>query len=112
MQTVYNPCVSTAQASRSALFPRSFSKTYPQAVRGEGVWLFDSAGKKYLDFCGSAVVNFIGHGVKEVGGAMAGQARQLQIFHRPQITTEIGGQIAPEGGAFAGGNFSVGGGFV
>src|SRR5437868_10246574 len=108
MQTVYNPCVSTAQASRSALFPRSFSKTYPQAVRGEGVWLFDSAGKKYLDFCGSAVVNFIGHGVKEVGDAMAEQARKLEFVHGSQFTTEVGEQFAREVLDFAGENFRGG----
>jgi adenosylmethionine-8-amino-7-oxononanoate aminotransferase len=105
---VYNPCVSTAQPSRSALFPRSFSKTYPQAVRGEGVWLFDAAGKKYLDFCGSAVVNFIGHGVKEVGDAMAAQAAQLEFVHGSHFVTEVAEQFAREVLDFAGENFRGG----
>lgn len=30
----------------SALFPRSFRKAYPQAVRGEGCYIFTAAGKK------------------------------------------------------------------
>src|SRR3954468_15684580 len=108
MQAVYNRCVSTAQASRSALFPRSFSKTYPQAVRGEGVWLFDTAGKKYLDFCGSAVVNFIGHGVKEVAEAMATQAAKLEFVHGSQFHTEVAEEFAREVLDFAGESFRGG----
>jgi len=107
-QGVYNPCVSTAQASRSALFPRSFAKAYPEAVRGEGVWLFDTSGKKFLDFCGSAVVNFIGHGVKEVADAMAAQAAQLEFVHGSQFVTEVAEQFAREVLGFAGENFRGG----
>ena len=55
---------------------RSFRKTFPPAVRGEGVYLWDAHGKQYLDFSGSAAVNFIGHGVTEIGSAMAEQARE------------------------------------
>jgi len=108
VKAVYNPCVSTAQPSRSALFPRSFTKAYPQAVRGEGVWLYDAAGKKYLDFCGSAVVNFIGHGVKEVAGAMASQAANLEYVHGSQFVTDVAEQFAREVLDFAGENFRGG----
>src|SRR5213075_463582 len=105
MQTVYNPCVSTPQPSRSALFPRSFSKRYPQAVRGEGVWLFDAAGKKYLDLCGSAVVNLVGHGVTEGSDAMAAQAALLEFVHGSQFVTDLAAQVAREVLVFAGENF-------
>lgn len=100
--------MSTAQASRSALFPRSFTKAYPQAVRGEGVWLYDATGKKYLDFCGSAVVNFIGHGVKQVADAMAEQASKLEYVHGSQFVTEVAEQFAREVLDFAGDNFRGG----
>jgi adenosylmethionine-8-amino-7-oxononanoate aminotransferase len=100
--------VSTPQPSRSALFPRSFSKNYPKAVRGEGVWLYDAAGKKYLDFCGSAVVNFIGHGVKEVGEAMAAQVAKVEFVHGSQFVTEVAEEFAREVLDFAGENFRGG----
>jgi adenosylmethionine-8-amino-7-oxononanoate aminotransferase len=100
--------VSSPQASRSALFPRSFSKAYPHAVRGEGVWLYDAGGKKYLDLCGSAVVNFIGHGVKEVADAMAEQAAKLEFVHGTQFVTEVAEQFAHEVLDFAGENFRSG----
>src|SRR5208283_2449142 len=51
--------VNVAPLSRSAVLHRSLNKTYPVAVRGEGVWLFDSEGHKILDFASAAVVNFI-----------------------------------------------------
>src|SRR5689334_19370311 len=96
------------QPSRSALFPRSFTKSYPHAVRGEGVWLFDSQGKKYLDFCGSAVVNFIGHGVTEVADAMSEQARQLEFVHGSQFVTPVAEEFARGVLDFAGENFRGG----
>ena len=37
-------------ASRGALLRRSFRKSYPVAVRGEGVFLWDADGRRYLDF--------------------------------------------------------------
>ena len=43
------------------LFPRSFRKDYPRAMRGEGCFLFTSEGKQYLDAAGGAAVVTIGH---------------------------------------------------
>ena len=56
-------------ASQSPVLRRSFKKDFPAAVRGEGVYLWDSSNKKYLDFSGSAAVNFIGHGVQKISAA-------------------------------------------
>ena len=36
-------------SSETRLFPPELDRRYPVAVRGEGVWLEDSAGKRYLD---------------------------------------------------------------
>ena len=98
----------TSSGVRSALFSRSFTRSFPVAVRGEGVWLWDKAGKKYLDFSGSAAVNFIGHGVREIADAMAGQARQLEFAHTSQFVTEVAEQFAQEVLDFAGPNFRGG----
>lgn len=98
----------TSSGVRSALFARSFTKTFPVAVRGKGAWLWDKAGKKYLDFSGSAAVNFIGHGVREIADAMAAQARQLEFAHTSQFVTEIAEQFAQEVLDFAGPSFRGG----
>jgi len=95
--------------TRSALLRRSFRKTFPAAVRGEGVYVWDGGGKRYLDFAGSAAVNFIGHGVREIGAVMAEQAKQLEFVHSSQFTTPVAEEYAQELLEFAGKNFSGGG---
>ena len=92
----------------SALLRRSFRKTFPPAVRGEGAYLWDAQGKQYLDFSGSAAVNFIGHGVSEIVEAMTEQARSLEFVHGSQFTTPIAEQYAAELLEFAGANFRGG----
>ena len=78
------------------------------AVRGEGVYVWDDSGHRYLDFSGSAAVNFIGHGVREIGDAMAEQARQLEFVHSSQFTAPVAEEFAQELLDFAGKNFSGG----
>lgn len=92
----------------SALLRRSFHKTFPPAVRGEGAYLWDAAGKRYLDFAGSAAVNFIGHGVAEIVAAMTAQARSLEFVHGSQFTTPIAEEYAAELLEFAGEHFRGG----
>ncbi len=93
---------------RSALLRRSFRKAFPPAVRGEGVYLWDASGKRYLDFSGSAAVNFIGHGVAEIPAAMAEQARKLAFVHSSQFTTPVAEDYSQELLDFAGENFRGG----
>ncbi len=77
-------------------------------MRGEGVYVWDSEGKRYLDFCGSAAVNLIGHGVQEIPVAMAEQAKQLEFVHTSQFTTPVAEEYARELIEFAGENFCGG----
>jgi adenosylmethionine-8-amino-7-oxononanoate aminotransferase len=93
---------------RSSVLRRSFKKDFPAAVRGEGVYLWDSGNKKYLDFSGSAAVNFIGHGVQKISAAMAEQAAKLEFVHTSQFTTPVAEGYAEELLAFAGENFRGG----
>src|ERR1039458_1184832 len=95
-------------SSYSAILRRSFRKAFPPAVRGEGVYVWDGHGKRYLDFSGSAAVNFIGHGVAEIAAAMAAQAKQLEFVHSSQFTTPVAEEYAAELIDFAGKNFEGG----
>jgi adenosylmethionine-8-amino-7-oxononanoate aminotransferase len=72
------------------------------------VYVWDSEGKRYLDFSGSAAVNFIGHGVPEIAAAMAEQAARLEFVHTSQFTTPVAEEYAEELLAFAGENFRGG----
>jgi adenosylmethionine-8-amino-7-oxononanoate aminotransferase len=102
------PDSTAVDRSRSALLRRSFRKTFPPAVRGEGVYLWDARGKQYLDISGSAAVNFIGHGVPEIAEAMSAQAKRLEFVHSSQFTTPVAEEYAAELLEFAGDNFEGG----
>ena len=64
------------------VFYHDLSKEYPTVERGEGVYLYDSEGKRYLDARSGANVINIGHGVEEVADAMAEQAKKVAFAHR------------------------------
>lgn len=98
----------TRQALRTPVLRRSFRKPYPAAVRGEGAYVWDADGNRYLDLSGSAAVNFIGHGVREISEAMVEQARQLEFVHTSQFTTPVAEEFAQELLDFAGEHFRGG----
>jgi len=95
--------------THSALFPRSFKKDYPVAVRAEGCWIHDSIGKKYLDAAGQAAVVNIGHGVPEIGRAMAEQSSRIAFAHTSQFHTDVAERLAARLLALAPPSFRNGG---
>jgi len=46
-------------------------------VRGEGAWLWDDSGRRYLDFVQGWAVNCLGHSPSIVADALATQAKEL-----------------------------------
>jgi adenosylmethionine-8-amino-7-oxononanoate aminotransferase len=71
MQTLISP-------DQTDVIHRDLNRTYPVVDRGEGIYLYDTTGKRYIDGSGgSAAVTSIGHGVREVVDAMAAQAMRL-----------------------------------
>lgn len=48
---------------------------------GEGVYLYDEDGNKYLDAAAGAAVCNLGHGITEIGEAMKDQAEKLNYTH-------------------------------
>jgi hypothetical protein len=60
---------------------------HPLAVRGEGVYLWDAEGRRYIDASGGAAVVNIGHGVAEVVQAMTEQAADVAYVHGTMFTT-------------------------
>jgi adenosylmethionine-8-amino-7-oxononanoate aminotransferase len=93
----------------SALFPRNFRKSYPIAARGEGCWIIDQTGRRYLDASGQAAVVSIGHGVSEIGQAMAQQSSQLAFAHTTQFHSAPAEKLARRLLALAPSNFHSGG---
>lgn len=95
-------------AGPAALFPRSFRKTYPEAVRGEGCWLVMSDGRRILDAVGGAAVVTIGHGVESVARAMGEQAARLAFAHTSEYHTPEAKRLAARLLALAPPNFRGG----
>ena len=78
----------------SHVFHRSPDHDYPVAVRGDGVYLYDSNGKQYLDGSGGAAVSCLGHGNQEVIAAIKAQVEQLAYAHTAFFTNEPQEQLA------------------
>ncbi len=93
----------------SGLFPRNFKKTFPIATRGEGCWIIADDGRRFLDASGQAAVVSIGHGVPEIGRAMAGQSSQIAFAHTSQFHTTAAETLASRLLAMAPPNFRNGG---
>jgi acetylornithine/N-succinyldiaminopimelate aminotransferase len=59
-------------------------------VRGEGVWVWDDRGNKYLDFVGGWAVDILGHSPPVVAEALSRQARTIiqtsnSFYNIPQV---------------------------
>ena len=95
--------------SNSSIFPRNFRKEYPLAVRGEGCWIITADGRRFLDAAGQAAVINIGHGVAEIGHAMAEQSSQLAFAHTSQFQSAPAEKLAARLLQLAPPNFQNGG---
>jgi adenosylmethionine-8-amino-7-oxononanoate aminotransferase len=93
----------------SGLFPRNFNKTFPIASRGEGCWIVIEDGRRFLDASGQAAVVSIGHGVPEIGRAMAEQSSKIAFAHTSQFHTAPAEKLAARLLAMAPPNFRKGG---
>lgn len=66
--------------------------------RGEGVWLFDTNGNRYLDFLSGVAVCSLGHSHPAVTEALRAQAGKLlhvgNLFYTPQIVEAADALVA------------------
>lgn len=69
MQTVWHPCTQMKHYERHPLLP---------IARGEGVWLFDTDDKAYLDAVSSWWVNLFGHNNATIKNAIKNQLDTLE----------------------------------
>ena len=78
----------------TALFHRNSRSTPPRAVAGEGCYLIDETGKRYLDACGGAAVSCLGHSDPGVRAAMHAQLDTLAYAHTGFFTSEPAERMA------------------
>src|SRR5437879_3885423 len=60
----------------------------PRIVRGEGSYVYDAAGRRYLDGSGGPAAFSIGHGNREVNAAIARQLEKVACGYRYLFTSE------------------------
>jgi len=76
------------------VFHRHTKSDLPVAVRGEGLYVYDSNGKRYLDASGGGAVSCLGHGHPRVTEAIKRQVDQLAYAHTSFFTTEVAETLA------------------
>jgi adenosylmethionine-8-amino-7-oxononanoate aminotransferase len=74
-----------------------FNRRYPVIVRGEGVWVYDAAGNRYLDaMSGGSMAATLGHGRHDIIAAARAQAEKLAYVHNERLTNPAQEQLAHE----------------
>ncbi|HEX9701745.1 MAG TPA: aspartate aminotransferase family protein [Rhodospirillales bacterium] len=69
------------------IFQRQIAAKMPKAVKGEGIYLIDSEGNRYLDASGGAAVSCLGHSDPDVIQAIKAQVDQLPFAHTAFFTS-------------------------
>jgi hypothetical protein len=72
----------------TAVFHRDPRHAYPVAVAGDGPYLIDATGKRYLDGSGGAAVSCLGHSDPGIFAAIEAQLRRLPYAHTSFFTNE------------------------
>jgi len=88
------------------LLHRQIHHHYPVAAKGEGVYLIDSQGRRFIDASGGAAVSCLGHQHPDVLAAMHAQLDQLAYAHTSFFTTEAAEALGDELIAHAPANLS------
>jgi adenosylmethionine-8-amino-7-oxononanoate aminotransferase len=79
------------------MIPPEFDRRYPVAVRGEGVWLEDADGKRYLDaMSGGSMAATLGYGRGDLLEAARAQASKLSYVHNEWLTNPAQERLAQE----------------
>jgi adenosylmethionine-8-amino-7-oxononanoate aminotransferase len=76
------------------VFPRHTKARLPRAARGDGCYLIDKTGKRYLDASGGAAVSCLGHSDKKVRDAIHAQLDTLAYAHTSFFITDAAEALA------------------
>lgn len=70
------------------------AKRHPRIARGEGVYLWDTDGRRMLDVSSGPIANNLGHGNKRILSAMIAQAEKVTFAHPSQFESEANLQLS------------------
>ena len=80
----------------SHVFHRQPGHAYPVAVAGDGCWIVDAEGRRYLDASGGAAVSCLGHSDAGVVAAIKAQLDALPFAHSSFFTSQPMEALADE----------------
>jgi adenosylmethionine-8-amino-7-oxononanoate aminotransferase len=92
---------------QSHVLYRKLTRDYPRIVRGDGCYLYDDRGRRYLDGCGGAYVVNVGHGVSEIAESLACQAGTLAYVSGSTFTHDAVEEFAAEIARLSPGNLEL-----
>lgn len=88
---------SPAGGERTHVLPLEFARPLPVIVRGEGVWVEDASGRRYLDaMSGGSMASTLGHGRRDIPAAARAQAEKLAYVHNERLTHPAQERLAEE----------------
>src|SRR5204863_2037798 len=84
-------------SDRTHVLPLELDHRYPVIVRGEGAWVEDADGRRYLDaMSGGSMAATLGHGRADIAAAAREQARRLAFVHNERLTSPPQERLARE----------------
>jgi adenosylmethionine-8-amino-7-oxononanoate aminotransferase len=85
------------ESHRSHVLPLEFGRPMPVVARGEGVWIEDTTGRRYLDaISGGSMAATLGHGRRDIVAAARAQAETLAFVHNERVTNPAQERLAEE----------------
>ncbi|MGH2628935.1 MAG: aspartate aminotransferase family protein [Actinomycetota bacterium] len=93
------------ESHRTRVLPLELGRGFPVIARGDGVWVEDLAGRRYLDaMSGGSMAATLGHGRRDIAEAARAQAEVLPYVHTERLTNPAQErlargliEVAPEG---------------
>ncbi|MGR3764726.1 aspartate aminotransferase family protein [Rossellomorea sp. NS-SX7] len=67
---------------------------YPMIDYGKGVYLYDTAGREYVDACSGAVTANLGHGMEEIIQSIVDQGNKVAFVYRSQFSNQPAEDLA------------------
>src|SRR5438552_15432409 len=87
----------SVESDRTHVLPLELGRSMPVIVRGDGVWVEDASGRRYLDaMSGGSMAATLGHGRKDIAAAARAQAERLSYVHNERLTNPAQEQLARE----------------
>jgi len=88
------------------VFYRNINKSYLEVERGQGIYLYDTEGNRYIDACAGAAVANLGHAHPRIIDAMVTQANKVAFSHLSRWTSAPVRELADLVGGLAPGSLN------